>query len=406
MRILIINQPYWPDVVATAQHLTDWTAMLVAQGHQVTVIASRSVYGKPGATLPRRETHNGVTILRTGASFFAKGRVLTRFVDWGLFNILALCKALTLPRQDVVVTLTTPPFLGAVGMLLKSFRGSRYIQYEMDLYPDVPIALGVMKPRSFAARLFDRMHRKLLRSADRIVVLGRCMQRVIQSKNIPMEKTALITPWADPAEIVPVPRDQNAFLRQHDLAGKFIVMYSGNLGLGHDISSLTHAMRTLNDSADPIDQSIHFVFIGGGRRMQELRTFLDTANLHNTLLLDYQPRESLSQTLSAADLHIITQHPRTSGLLVPSKFYGILAAGRPSFYIGPPDTEIALAINQYHLGQVFSTDDHDAFLTALRHCRNNPGDSAAFESHARQILTEHYSRQLCCEKLTALLATT
>jgi hypothetical protein len=401
MRILIINQPYWPDVVATAQHLVDWTESLTARGHEVTVIASRSVYGKQGAVLEKQETHNGVAIYRVGTNLFGKGRILTRLIDFGLFHILALYRALRLPRQDVVVCLTTPPFVGTIGMLVKNLRGSRYVQYEMDLYPDVPVALGVLKPHSLITRFFEAFHRKLLRSADRVIVLGRCMQRVIESKGIPSRKLVLITPWADPVELSPTRSEHNAFRAKHGLRDNFVVMYSGNLGLGHDITTLIAAMEGLHASPDPADQAVRFVFIGGGRRMQEVRRAVSEKQLANVLLLDYQPREELADTLSAADIHVITQAPGTSGLIVPSKFYGILAVGRPSLYVGPPDTEVAMTLTENGLGSVLAIGDPAAFLTALRALRAHP--PADLESKARAFLTACHSRQTCTDKLTATI---
>ncbi|MGN6371282.1 MAG: glycosyltransferase family 4 protein [Phycisphaerae bacterium] len=402
MRILIINQPFYPDLVATAQHLADWTELLTSRGHEVTVIASRSVYGKQGGNLPKRDTYKGAKIYRVGANLFKKGRILTRLIDFGLFHALALYRALTLPKQDVVVCLTTPPFIGLVGMLNKSIRGSKYVQYEMDLYPDVPIALGVMKKSSLPARIFEALHRKMLRSADRVIVLGRCMQRVIESKNIDPKKLALITPWADPNEIAPTPRDTNPCRLHHNLHNKFVVMYSGNLGLGHDISTITAAMQQLAASPDPQDKAILFVFIGGGKRMQEIQKFIDAHHLPNALLLDYQPREKLPETLSAADVHLITQAPNTSGLIVPSKFYGILAAGRPSIYIGPPDTEVACVLTESNTGKVLQIGDTGGFLTALRELQKNQTDPA-FEQRTRTLLTQNYSRQVNTEKLTEML---
>jgi hypothetical protein len=401
MRILIINQPFWPDVVATAQHLADWTEAMVARGHEVTVIASRSVYGKQGAVLPKRETHKGVNIYRVGANLFQKGRILTRLVDFGLFHLLALYRALRLPRQDVVVCLTTPPFVGVIGMLVKNLRGSRYVQYEMDLYPDVPIALGVMKAGSWVSRFFEAIHRKLLRSADRVVVLGRCMAAVIEGKGIAPEKLVLVTPWADPGEIQPVAREENAFRHKHGLGENFVVMYSGNLGLGHDITTMVAAMESLLASADEADRGVRFVFIGGGRRMQEVRRLIADKGLTNALILDYQPREELAATLSAADVHLITQAPGTSGLIVPSKFYGILAAGRPSLYVGPADTEVAMTLKEHGLGTVLPIGDTAGFLHALRMLRDQP--SPSMQAKARAFLTAFHSRKVCTDKLTAMV---
>lgn len=412
MRILIINQPFWPDVVATAQHMADWAEHLASQGHTVTVIASRSVYGKGGAVLPKRDTYKGVTIYRVGSNLFTKGRILTRLVDFGLFHVRALLRALTLPRQEVVVCLTTPPMVGMVGRLLKLFRGSRYVQYEMDLYPDVAIALGVMKPRGMAARVFDRIHRYLLKKADRIIVLGRCMQARLAAKGVPAGKMVQVTPWADPEEIIPVPRAQNGFRQEQGLGEKFVVMYSGNLGLGHDIETVCRAMKRLHAEGD---RSVAFAFIGGGRRVEEVRRFVEMQGegMPMPLVLPYQPREKLSETLSAADLHLITQGVGTSGIIVPSKYYGILAAGRPSLYIGPFDTEVALSIGENGFGSLVEVGDVDGVIDAIRLWQRRllagdagergGGEGAAFEARSREVLRARYSRQACTATLSRML---
>jgi glycosyltransferase involved in cell wall biosynthesis len=398
VRILIINQAFWPDIVATAQLMADWSEDLTARGHEVSIIASRSIYGRQGAILPERDRYKGAKIYRVGANLFKKGRILTRLIDFGLFHVLALRRAMALPRQDVVVCLTTPPFIGIVGLITKKLRGSRYVQYEMDLYPDVPVALGALKPGSPVTQLFERVHRTLLRTADRVIVLGRCMERVIKSKGIPASKLVLVTPWADPDEIAPVPRETNPFRIEHHLSDKFVIMYGGNLGLGHDISTVTAAMRILNDSMDPIDRKCCFVFMGGGQRMRELQQLATENNLTNVLFLDYQPREKLAESLSAADVHLITQAHGTSGLIVPTKFYGMLASGRPGLYVGPSDSEAALVLRETGLGAVLEIGDVQGFLAAIRRLRDFPDPTQ--ESLARATLRNAYSRQVCTQHLS------
>jgi glycosyltransferase involved in cell wall biosynthesis len=394
MRILIINQPYWPDVVSTAQHMRDWATHMAAHGHEVTVIASRSVYGQQGAVLPKNQTHEGVRICRVGSNLFRKGRTLTRLVDFGLFHMRALGKALTMPRQDVVVCLTTPPFIGVVGMMVKAIRGSRFIQFEMDLYPDIAIALETIKPGSLAARFFERIHRRILRSADRVIVLGRCMRRVIEDKGIGADKLRLVTPWADPEEVRPIPHEQNAFRAAHGWQGRLVVMYAGNLGLGHDTQTLLRAMEQLKD-----DPRLRFVFVGGGKRMAEIRAAMETKKLANVELMEYVPREQLGEMLAAADVHLITQGMGTTGLIVPSKLYGILAAGRPTVYLGPVDSEIALTLEEGNAGKAIAVGDVQGLISAIR-AFERPADEVA--ALARAALERGHTRAQCVVRLTQI----
>jgi len=397
MKVLIINQAYWPDVVATAQHMTDWAQYLVAAGHEVTVIASRSIYGQAGAVLPKAETHVGVRIIRVGANRLGKRGFFSRVVDFGTFHLLCLARALVLPKQTVVVCLTTPPFIGIVGMLLKWLRGSKYVQYEMDVYPDVAIALGTIRERSLLSRFLLALHRRLLKSADRVVVLGRCMRDRLRAQGALPEKLQLVTPWADETEIRPVPRDSNSFRQQYGLQDKFVVMYSGNLGLGHDIETIARSIEQL--AADQ-DQEVRFVFVGGGKRMAEIAAALKYV-APGPLFLEYQPRDRLADTLSAADVHLITQAPGTTGLIVPSKLYGILAAGRPVLYIGPADTEVAMTIEEHALGELIPVGDYQALTTAIRSSQN--ADRSGLEERMRALLQHTGSKRICCGQLTAML---
>jgi len=398
MRILIINQPYWPDVVATAQHMTDWAEALAARGHEVSVIASRSVYGASGGALPKYEVHNRVTIYRVGSNLFRKGRVLTRLIDFGLFHLRALSRALRLPRQDVVVCLTTPPFIGVVGSLLKRLRGSAYVQYEMDLYPDVPMALGVMNAQSLAGRLFLRIQRRLYARADRIVVLGRCMEEVLGKKGVASDKMVLVTPWADPEEIVPVAAEKNEFRAAHCKAA-CVVMYAGNLGLGHDTQTMKGAMEKLQGEKD-----IEFLFVGGGRRIDEIRRFVTEKSLTNVRILDYVPREALGELLSAADVHLITLAEGTAGLIVPSKLYGILAAGRPGIYIGPEASEIARTLREEDAGKVIAIGDVDGLVAAIQEVQIRPREKAlAMQHRIREALQRQHTRDQCTAHLTRMV---
>src|ERR1051325_4694141 len=147
MRIMIINQTFHPDVAATAQIAFDLAEFLTAHGHQVQVVTSRSLYGKTGAVLPRRETVKGIEIHRVGMSLFGKKSILLRVMDFGVFYLLATIRALTLRKADVVITLTTPPFIAFLGTIIKLARRSKFVYWVMDLYPDLPIACGVMKEK-------------------------------------------------------------------------------------------------------------------------------------------------------------------------------------------------------------------------------------------------------------------
>ncbi len=214
---MLLNQPFFPDVVATAQMGKDLADVLAQRGHEVHAIASRSIYGHAGATLPAWEAvpvegaAHPIRVHRVGASLFGKGNILARLADFALFYLLALWKILVMPRPDVVVSFTTPPLIGFAGLVARFFRASRAVHWIMDLYPDVLVACGVTPERGAVARAVGFFSTWLLRSSDANVVLGRCMEARVLGRGVRADRVVRIPVWADLRGIEPVPHEQNPF---------------------------------------------------------------------------------------------------------------------------------------------------------------------------------------------------
>jgi glycosyltransferase involved in cell wall biosynthesis len=360
MRILLLNQCFHPDVVATAQHGWDLARRLAADGHEVTAIASRSIYGSVGATLPPEEVIEGITVRRVAASRFGKASIMARAADFLGFYVRAAIEALRLPRQDVAICFTTPPFISLVGLALGALRGTRTVYWAMDLYPDVPVACGVMGARSIATRALERVNRACLRRSAKVVVLGRCMQSLIESKGIPAGRLELIRPWAEPGTPA-VPRGAPNRYRAEWRAGeRIVVMYSGNFGLGHDFETIVDGISALRD-----DPRFLFAMVGGGKRKPGVLAALRERGIANVVDAPYQPRESLGELLAAADVHLVSLAPGMEGIMVPSKFFGVAAAGRPVVCVGSPRGEIARCVAEKGCGRVVAPGDAAGFREAL-----------------------------------------
>lgn len=398
MRVLLINQVFYPDHAATAQHAHDLARHLIAHGHEVQVIASRSIYGEKGAGLPARETVDGAEVHRVGRSLFGKAGLLARAADFALFYLMATIKAFTIRKADVVVCFTTPPFIALLGRIIRLVRGSRFVYWVMDMYPDVPVACGVMKANSALTRIFDWLDRGCLRSADRVVVLGRCMRDRVLAKGVAAERVEHIGVWSDQAEVKPIPRDTNEYTEPWQLADKFVVMYSGNFGLAHDVGTMLEAALKLRD-----EPRFRFLFVGGGKRMAEVRAFVEEHQLSNAVLAGYQSRERLDHSLSTADVHLATMIPGAEGLIVPCKLFGIMAASRPTIFIGAPSSELALVLREHEAGIIIQPGDVDALVSALRELAEDPARPQAMGENARRALADAYSREAACERWRNLL---
>lgn len=399
MRILLLNQTFYPDVAATAQLGYDLAQHLTQQGHEVTVIASRSLYGQAGAALPRRETVDGINIRRVGVSLFGKRSIFLRLIDFALFYLLAGWAALRLPKQDVAICFTTPPMIATVGLMLRKLRGTRVVYWVMDLYPDVLTAAGVLRENSLPARTLTAINNHCVRKADRTVVLGRCMQQRLIDKGLPAEKIECIRVWSDTSELATADDASNTYRQQWGLDGKFVVMYSGNFGLGHDLESLCEAAQLLRDRED-----IAFAFVGGGKRKAFVEQYVAEHNLTNAQCHPYQPREKLGELLSAADVHLASQLVKMSGVLVPSKAFGIMAAGRPTIMLGPDTGEIALLLRQHDAGIVLQPGDSEGLAGAIASLADDRTRARAMGQRARHAMQAHYDRRHACTAWAELLS--
>lgn len=398
VRILLLNQCFYPDVVATAQHGWDLARHLRREGHEVTAIASRSIYGSRGATLPATEVIDGIRIVRVGASLFGKSSILARAVDFALFYTLALWKAVTLPRHDVCICFTTPPFIAMVGWMLRLIRGTKFVYWVMDLYPDLPVACGVMKEHSPMTRFFEAVNRFCFRKADRIVVLGRCMEDRVLAKGVDPNRVSTINVWSDHTEIRPVARERNNFRRDWAVGDRFLVMYSGNFGLGHDIETIAEGVKRL--ATDP---TILFAFTGGGERKAELLEMLRKHGVSNFVEGPYQPRERLDELLSAADLHLASLKEGCEGIMVPSKLYGVLAAERPIVFIGSHLGEGARLIDEERCGVVVACGDATGFAAAIQSYARDSAEAAAAGARGRSALREKWCAERALAKWSDLL---
>lgn len=398
MHIVLLNQAFHPDVVATAQMSKDLADALVARGHQVTAVASRSIYGKSGAVLPARETIDGIEVRRVGFSLFGKASIAARIADFALFYVLAAATVITLRKPDVVVSFTTPPFISLVGLLCRALRGSRAVYWVMDLYPDLPIACGVMKPGALPTRFFEGLNRRLLRHADADVVLGRCMRDLVLAKNVPAARIHHIPVWSDLGDAEPVAHEHNAFRRQWGVEDKFVVMYSGNFGIGHEAQTICRAVKRLAHRDD-----IRFVFVGGGKRRKEVEAFLSEHKLSNAAYYDYVPRERINESLSAADLHLISLRESVEGIMVPSKLFGIMAVGRPGLYVGHPSSEIARVLLESGSGEAVREGDDAGVAAAIERFAADRARTAAMGRAGLDHLRGRYDKKTCCRAFVGLL---
>lgn len=391
MRILLLNQAFYPDVVATAQFAGDLAVRLVEAGHEVRVIASARGYDQPGTRFPKSETWEGVEIQRVPTLGLGKSALGYRLIDSGVFFALCLWKLLWQRPTDVVVALTTPPLIGALAALFACLRGSKLVYWVMDLNPDQAIAAGWLKRDSVPARWLERLLRFTLRHSTKVVVLDRFMRDRILAKGVPPERISIIPPWSRDNTIRYDRQGRLAFRAEHGLSDKFVVMYAGNHSPCHPLTIILEAARTLADRDD-----IAFCFVGGGSEHIKVRQFAEEHSLRNIVCLPYQLPETLSASLSAADLHVVVMGEPFVGIVHPCKVYNILALGSPMLYVGPANSHVTdlRALNSFgrwfyeaRPGDLETVVSH--VLAAVRTPRPEPTEQVAISAAFSQCtLTE------------------
>ena len=335
MRILLLNQTFYPDVVSTAQHAADLAAGLAGAGHEVTVVASRRAYDSPSHLFPARESWHNIRILRVPSTVLGKSALWRRAGDFASFLLACIFRLALLPRFDVVIAMTSPPRIAVLAALFVRIKGGALVSWIMDLNPDEAIAAGALRRNSLIARGLSRLLRFSLSTSSAVVVLDKYMRDRVVSKGVPAPRVALVPPWAHSSVVHYDPHGRDRFRALHGLTGKFVVMYSGNHSPCHPLDTILEAARAMG--AEP---NVAFVFIGGGTEFRKVASFAARHALNNVLCLPYQPLGSLADSLSAADLHLVVMGDPFVGVVHPCKIYNILAVGSPCLYVGPRPSHV------------------------------------------------------------------
>lgn len=407
MHVLILNQTFYPDFAATAQLMWDLAQHLDRHGHQITALCSRTIYGTDQQHEKTYERIGNIHIHRVTGTSFGKKHLLGRLSDFASFYLAAFWQLQHLPRPDVILALTTPPMIGTLGMLQRQFQDAsggrrvRLVQHIMDLYPDAAVALGVLKDDSLPHRIMARLTRRNLETSDAIIVLGRDMaERVIHGYALEhlASRIHIVPPWSDASLLTPLDRSNNPLAASLGLRDTFNIVYSGNLGLAHDVDTLTAAIDQMRS-----DPGIVWLFIGGGKRFDQLKDHAARANWTHVRFLPYQDREALNHSLNLADVHLVSQLPAFTGIVVPSKLYGILAVGKPSIMVGPADAECSRVIEEHACGYVVPNGQANQLVAHLRHLRANPELCRTMGHRARLAFEQHYDCPIACNRIERIL---
>jgi len=396
IRMIFVNRFFHPDASATSQILTE-LAKDLAREFTVAVVTSRQSASDGSARFKPSETLDGVSVVRLFTTHLGRTSLWRRAADYLSFHIAVVFFLLAhVARNDVVVLKTDPPLLQLCNTAVIRFKGGAVVNWLQDLYPEVAVRLAKFPGPRWLSDAIAAWRDRALRAARANVVVSTAMGNYLNRRGL--SNVRVIPNWADECAITPVNHAENPLRAEWGLEGKIVVMYSGNFGRAHSFDEIAAAAVQL--SGEP---EIRFVFVGEGAGLGLLKEKLAAVQATNFVFLPFQEKTRLSYSLGAADLHLVTLKPGMEDLLMPSKIYGILAAGRPILLVGDGTGPLASWIRQENLGFAISSGDADGLINAIRQLSGDADLRAQQNINARGEFEAHYTRSLAVATWSVLV---
>lgn len=302
---------------------------------------------------------------------------IKRLLTWSVFTFLSFFYVLFKSRKKELIVITTPPFIVFVALLLKKIRNQKYHLIIWDLYPDVLVNFNVLSNESFAIRIWKKLNKNAFNNSENIFTLGKHLAVAIEKYT--SKQAIVIQNWTNTGFIKPINRDENLFLKKHNLLDSFVVMYSGNLGLTHNIEAIVDAAEILQSNS-----KIKFVIIGEGAKKEKIEKSVREKQLQNVLLLSYQEKEMLPYSLTAADIGVVTLSRGAESISVPSKTYYTLAAGAAVLALAEKESELSLLIKKYDCGVSINNADAPMVGEFINEMFINANELNKYKQNARK----------------------
>ena len=350
-RSIIVSELYYPEQNATG-HILTGIAEGLAEKDSVNVLCAQPSYNQRGIEAPKWEEHNCVDIRRCWSTTCDPRKIWGRLLNFATTSLSIGWRAFfSIKQDDKVLVVTNPPLLPFLIRWVCWLKGAKFVLLVHDVYPDVFVPLGLMQSSHPFYRMLSQANGKLYASADRVVVLGRDMARLVEGKSMGLAQVIVISNWGDTDEIIPMSKAENALLQKLNLTDKFVVHYSGNHGRTHDLLSIIEAAKLLEEERD-----VHFLFIGEGSGKAEVVARAGKLELENVTFCTFVDRAELNSSLNAADVSVLAFKKGMAGISVPSRLYNLMAAGKPILGVVDNNSEVADVIREAKLGVAVSPE--------------------------------------------------
>ena len=396
MRICVLSEYFHPDntggtgpvMSGLVRHLKDNYKEL-----EIDVITSNNLFRGHEQNLPAQENWEGVSIRRLSAPSPNKKSTHRRLISNLVFTNSVLRTLLASRRKyDLVLVVTAPPVLPMAARAYRILTGTPYVYLVHDLFLDMALAMNLLKEGGRVTGTMRKVQRKWFDAASRVIVLGRCMRDYVENRyQVSREKM----------EIIPIPanlqqihsRDHHTNFRERNNLEGFVVLYAGNFARYQDFDTLLDAAAALRDRKD-----ISLVFVGDGARRGHIEARIANENLTNVRLLPFVPIGELNDMLASANVSLVTLEKEIAGLAVPSKFYNIMASGRPTVAIVNPKSEVGYIVKEAKCGVQVDPEDSAKLEQVLRQLADDPELVAKMGVNARAICEERFSREYVCQQ--------
>lgn len=395
-KFLLISQVFYPDQVSTGNLFTNLCSVIAGDNIEVEVWSAHPSYTE-SKRQPKILVYKGIKIRYLSSTNFAKSSLPGKIINTVTFTVSAGLKILFSHDKTPVWTHTTLPLVGIVLSFICSFKKRKFIYILLDIFPEGLIRVGRVSKKNPFIRLWNKLFIMSLMKSEKIIVIGRDIKKWVDDICTECQKkTEYIPHWQDDSLIYPMDFEENKFIQEMGLKDKFVVQYSGNMGLWNEI-------KTLGKAVKKNIENIEFIFVGGGIRKKELFDEFSVAVQQNVLILPFQPNENFNNILSASHVHLVTLREGLEGMAVPCKIYGILAAGRPVIALVPELSEIAFLVREEQCGIVINPTDLDGFINAICLLKSDEILTKKLGQNGRKAFEKKYTTRIAAERYKALL---
>ena len=401
-KLLIYAHYFYPDVASTGQILTELCEGMT-DTFDITVICvvpsySGTIDEKYKTKRIYKEEHNGIKIIRVRVPEFQKSNKISRIKNLLAYFFNSLLATLKIEKQDYIYTISQPPILGGVlGVLGKWLKGGKLIYNIQDFNPEQTMAVGYSKNKLLLNTVMA-VDKFSCKKSDKVIVVGRDMQETLRNRfnNKKVPKNVFINNWINEKEIYPLEQNHPRiveFKEKYNLKDKFIIMYSGNIGLYYDLENIIKVIGEFKDREDVV-----FAFVGDGTVKDKVEAYVKENNLSNVTFIPYQDKSDLIYSLNAADIHWVVNAKGIKGVSVPSKLYGVMAAGKPVLGVLDEGSEARLIVEDCNCGVCIEPGNYKEISNNIEYILNNKEEIRALGSNGRQYLETNLTKEVSINK--------